>query len=105
MGRKIGASYRRVARSKRAGIEAGAKISPATVSSEEETVGGDEADRWVPPVIGGREEGSVPVRYPSWAAGWFLLVGRRVPRGPFSFLFCFLLFFFCFLVSFIDFAY
>jgi hypothetical protein len=38
------------ARKKRAGIEAGAKISPATVSSEEETVGGDDTDGWVPTV-------------------------------------------------------
>jgi hypothetical protein len=35
---------------KRAGIEAGAKISPAMVTSEEETVGGDDTDGWVPAV-------------------------------------------------------
>jgi hypothetical protein len=32
-----------------------------------------------------RESRCVPIRYPSWAAGWFLLVGRKGSRGPFLF--------------------
>jgi hypothetical protein len=36
--------------------------------------------------------------------GLFLLLGRRVPRGPFYIFFFFLFFFFYFLVSFITFA-
>jgi hypothetical protein len=77
-------SYRCGSREKRAGIEAGAKISPATVSSEEETVGGDEADRWVPPVIRGREEEAVPVRGENFLGDWPVsCLGRFRSPGPF----------------------
>jgi hypothetical protein len=101
------ASYRRGSRAKRAGIEAGVKISPATVSSEEETVGGDEANRWVPPVIRGREEEAVPVQGEDFLGhGPVSCLGRLVsPRPIFRFFFSFLLFLFCFLKSFITFAF
>jgi hypothetical protein len=29
----------------------------------------------------------VPVRFPSWAADCFSILGRRVPRGPVSYFF------------------
>jgi hypothetical protein len=85
-------SYRCGSREKRAGIEAGAKISPATVSSEEETVGGDEADRWVPPVIRGREEEAVPVRGEGFLGhGPVSVLGRRgSPRSFYIFISSFL---------------
>jgi hypothetical protein len=94
----VWAYYRGGSAKERAGIEAGAKISPATVSSEEETVGGDEADRWVPPVIRGREEEAVPVRESLLGCGLLAVLGRICPRDPFSFFFpLFFFFFFCFL--------
>jgi hypothetical protein len=45
-----------------------------------------------------REEGIgwVPIRFSSWAAGCFLLLGRRVPRVHFYFYFFFSLFLFLF---------
>jgi hypothetical protein len=67
--------------------------------------GGDDADRWVPPVGEGKREGWVPV--------WVRLVGlwarsgagpKRLPGVQIYFYFSFLLFFFCFLKSFIHFS-
>jgi hypothetical protein len=80
---------------KRAGIEAGAKFSPATVSSEEETVGGEEADWWGLHGSEGERGSWVPVREEvGWAAGSFLCWAETVPLALLSF--SFLLFFFCF---------
>jgi hypothetical protein len=83
----VWAYYRGGSAKERACIEAGAKISPATVSSEEETVGGDEADRWVPPVIRGREEEAVPVRESLLGCGPKAGLGRFVSPSAFVFIF------------------
>jgi hypothetical protein len=76
------------------------------VSSEEETVGGDEADRWVPPVIRGREEeGTLSGCLVRWAAGRFGVGPERVPAVQFSYFSCSFSFsFFCFLISILSFA-
>jgi hypothetical protein len=36
-----------------------------------------------------REKGGYRFGELGWAVGWFLLVGRRVPRGPFLYIFLF----------------
>jgi hypothetical protein len=71
-------------------LKPGAKISPATVSSEEETVGGEEADRWVLHGSEGERGSWVPVREEvGWAADFFLCWAETVPLGPFYYFFDF----------------
>jgi hypothetical protein len=69
----------------------------ATVSRGEETAGVDDADRWVPPVIGGRGE-RVPFRdFSQVGHGPLAGLGRMASPGPyFLIFFSFLLFLFLF---------
>jgi hypothetical protein len=52
---KYGASPRGAVRALGGEGVVGAWPTASVTREEEETIGGDEADRWVPPVIGGRE--------------------------------------------------
>jgi hypothetical protein len=64
---------------------------------EGETVEEEDTDRWVPPVIGGREGEGYPFGIlAGWAMGRLRNWAEWDPRGPFPFLFCFLLFSFLF---------
>jgi hypothetical protein len=66
--------------------------------------GEDESDEGVPHGSGGEKGSWVPVRgRGKWAAGWFSILGRRVPRGLFLYFYCFSSF--PFLFSFLEFAY
>jgi hypothetical protein len=94
-------SYRRGIGEETGGIEAGAKVSSATVSSEEETVGGEEMLTTRACVSAWCEgEREVPVRWKaSWAAGSFLFRAETVPLALFSFFSFSLLFLFLFSYS------
>jgi hypothetical protein len=72
----------------------------------EETVGVDDADRWVPLIIGGRGE-RIPFQdFSRVGQGRKARWAGFAPRGPFLVFFSsFLLFLFLFSISFIDFAY
>jgi hypothetical protein len=74
---------------------------------EGETVGEEDADRWVPPVIGRREGESYPFGILArWAMGRLRNWAEWDPRGPFVYFFLsFFIFFSVFLVSFISFVF
>jgi hypothetical protein len=61
---------------------------------EEETDGGEDADRWVPRVSERKRERGIPVRDARVGRGPKLLPGQMSSRGPFSIFIFFSSFFF-----------